>query len=150
MFFRHQTDTHLILSFFHSLVFPELQQEREAIIDQRADLEKRCAKIRLRGPRDKDDIQLLFALASGAIEKPRGALWKPEDWFDAGNDRDKRLARGRFSYFNTYRAAEERKLMPFDKLMAMKPTGSQSFAQDGADKGVIKFTGFDPKTAYPV
>ena len=92
------------------------------------------AKIRLRGPKEPEDLKLLFALASGAIAPPKGALWEPEHWFDypGGPDAQTRLQRGLFSPFAIYQPSEDRSKMPFDKLMAMLGQGTTPGPQNAA------------------
>ncbi len=47
---------------------------------QQAELQKKLALIRLRGPRDKEDLMLIYGIETERVPLPRGPLWKPEDW----------------------------------------------------------------------
>ncbi len=58
-------------------MFPEYWEMREKKIDQNADIQKRLAKIKLLGPRSKDDFTLLFAIATGRFQVPRGPIYAP-------------------------------------------------------------------------
>jgi len=61
-------------------LFPELTREKETIIEDRADLAQKLAKIRLRGMRTREDVELVYMVASGAIAPPQGPLWDPAQW----------------------------------------------------------------------
>jgi len=111
-------------------IYPELNNERESIIDQRAELEKRIAKIRLRGPQGPDDLKLLWALGSGAIEPPKGSLWDPASWFVGGDSTDVRFARGLFNPNKYYFSSRNAASLPFDKLHSVLGTvPARSLAQ---------------------
>lgn len=117
-------------------VFPELKQEQEAVLRQRAELGLRIALIRLFGPREPDDLKLLYGISSGAVTPPVGPIWEPEKWFES--DAKDRLARGLFSPFRTYRGIEDRSKMPFDKVMAMvSATGVTPGASGGPGQAPI-------------
>lgn len=60
-------------------MFPEYWSAREKMIDTTADIQKRLAKMRLMGPRTRDDFTLLFGIASGRVEVPTGPLYAPAD-----------------------------------------------------------------------
>lgn len=107
-------------------IFPQLNNEREAIIEQRAELEKRLAKIRLRGPQDESDLKLLFAISSGAIAPPQGELWKPESWF-APNTESARLERGLFNPRRLFAGRKNKDYMPFDRLGGVLGSNAPSF-----------------------
>jgi len=78
-------------------IMPDLLQEKYEIVDRRAELDARLAKMRLRGfPRDQEDLQLAFAIKSGQVELPEGTLWKPDEW-KSKNDVSQKLSRGIFS-----------------------------------------------------
>ena len=104
-------------------VYPALNAEREQIIDQRAELEKRLAKIRLRGPQGESDLKLLFAISSGAIQPPQGVLYDPKTWFAAGTEQA-RLQRGLFNPRRLFAGQTDKKFMPFDKLWGVMPSAN--------------------------
>lgn len=122
-------------------IFPQLNNEREAIIEQRAELEKRLAKIRLRGPQDEADLKLLFAISSGAIAPPKGELWKPESWFTGGPSETERLQRGLFNPRRLFAGAKNKGYMPFDRLGGVLPENNPTFMDygpGGAQAGQVK------------
>lgn len=126
-------------------IFPQLNNEREAIIEQRAELEKRLAKIRLRGPQDESDLKLLFAISSGAIEPPKGELWNPESWFVGGASERDRLQRGLFNPRRLFAGSKNHNFMPFDRLGGVLPSNGPTFmtynssaAQPGAIYGGVQ------------
>lgn len=55
---------------------PEFYERREKFIDDKINLEAALAKIKLRGVKDKKDLQLLFALNSGLIQPSTQPLFK--------------------------------------------------------------------------
>lgn len=100
-------------------LYPALNAERESIIDDRAELEKRLAKLRLRGPRNEDDLRLLYALAAGEVTAPAGALWDPKTWYSAADTPEKRMARGWFSPLKVLEGVANPKKLPHDMLGGM-------------------------------
>lgn len=107
-------------------MYPGLFAEMEQEIDSRAEMEKKLAKIRLRGaPSGADEAQLLFALASGAIQPPQGELWNPSTWSDRlvtdYNSLDS--ARGLFSFTKMWRAGKRNEDNPTDFLAGVLPGG---------------------------
>jgi hypothetical protein len=63
-------------------IYPDYYKIREDEIDRQAALQKKLALIKLRGPKDLDDLQFLFALISGQVkvnEKPLFKLNEPTD-----------------------------------------------------------------------
>lgn len=121
-------------------VYPELQAKQEDTIRMRAELEMRLAMIKLNGgPRDRGDLMLLWALASGAITPPKGALWDPSTWKDYQDRRNPTnvvnpIARGLFSptKLRTAGALDAGKI-PYDELMAALPAGANATAQSTFD-----------------
>ena len=97
-------------------LLPGLQSEREQIIEQRAELAKRLAKIHLRGAQDESDMKLLWLLSTGVIQPPRGELWDPESWFSDDNNAEERLARGLFSPRRIFSGKTDTNFVPFDQL----------------------------------
>lgn len=65
-------------------MMPEYFQRREALIDQQAELQKRVAKLRLRGPQDREDLMTIYAMNSGALKLPVGPLFNPDQWYPTG------------------------------------------------------------------
>lgn len=72
-------------------VNPGYWERREQIIDEQAQLQKRLAKIKLRGPRNMDDIELLKLVKERRIKVPQKALWKLGEEADSA---DKHFKRG--------------------------------------------------------
>lgn len=101
-------------------MYPGLFSEMEQEIDSRAELEKKLAKIRLRGaPSGADEAQLLFAIASQAVQLPAGQLWNPSSWTDRVTESDKNSlddGRGLFSFTKMWRAGKRVKEAPTDLL----------------------------------
>lgn len=106
-------------------VYPELLEEQKQILEDRIDLIKRLAMMKLYGqPRDKEDLRLLFALSSGAVTPPTGNLWDPSTWsqYDAnpGNADGNEIKRGLFSATKRYQSGFQAKAkVPFDQLMSV-------------------------------
>lgn len=114
-------------------VYPELLQEQKQILDDRIDLVRRLAMMKLYGqPRDKEDLRLLFALSSGAVSPPVGNLWDPSSWTDnysgsvnaiGGN----MIKRGFFSATKMYAAGKtNRGKIPFDQLGSLLQGGTSA------------------------
>jgi len=62
-------------------IHPEFVAEKEEIIDQRKEMLKTLAHIRLRGfPESREELELLYAIGSGNVAPPEGTLWNPESW----------------------------------------------------------------------
>lgn len=102
-------------------VYPQLLEEQKAIVNERFDLIKRLTMMSLTGkPESQEDLQLLFALNSGAIELPRGDMWNPQTWQATGviaGDKARAMKRGLFSPVKLSRAGDGNKnMMPFDAL----------------------------------
>lgn len=126
-------------------VFPELSQEQDAVLQQRADLGLRIAKMRLHGPKEPEDLRLLYAIASGAVTPPRGEIWKPESWF-RDSTQVNRLQRGLFSPFAVYVPSEDRSRMPMDKIAAMMGSGTTPGVAGGAGAA----TAYGSGTTVPI
>lgn len=56
-------------------VFPEYFARREQVIDQQTLLQNQLAKIKLRGPRSREDIDLLYAIDMGIVEPDKNAIY---------------------------------------------------------------------------
>lgn len=82
-------------------VYPELFDEQMQIINERFDLAKRLAVMAATGePQSREDLQLLFALNTGAIKLPTGDPWDPKTWTSSGviaDTKQQAMARGLFS-----------------------------------------------------
>lgn len=94
-------------------MFSEYLSEQESIIDDRAELSARLAKMALRGPKNKEDYMFLYLLNTNAIELPDGKLWDPTSW--KSEQRSVRtMSRGLFN--------------PNQHLFSKKPQPSFSFS----------------------
>ncbi len=49
-------------------VFPEYFNRREQVLEEQAQLQLAIAKMKLRGPRSREDLDLLYAIDSGVVE----------------------------------------------------------------------------------
>lgn len=80
-------------------VYPELYDEQLKIVNERFDLAKRLAVMRLTGePQSREDLQLLFALNTGAISLPVGNPWEPSTWgTQIAAGKNEAITRGIFS-----------------------------------------------------
>jgi hypothetical protein len=56
-------------------VFPEYFARREQVIDEQTVLQNQLAKIKLRGPRSREDIDLLYAIDMGLVDPSNTAIW---------------------------------------------------------------------------
>lgn len=56
-------------------VFPEYFARREQVIDEQTLLQNQLAKIKLRGPRSREDIDLLYGIQMGVIQPGDRAIW---------------------------------------------------------------------------
>lgn len=59
-------------------VFPEYFARREQVIDEQTMLQNALAKIKLRGPRSREDIDLLYAIDMGLVDPDNKAIWDLE------------------------------------------------------------------------
>lgn len=62
-------------------MMPEYFERRQRELDQVANIQKKIAELRMYGPRSREDLVTVFALKNGALKLPKGALYKPEDWY---------------------------------------------------------------------
>ena len=113
-------------------------EEQKQIIEDRIDLVKRLAMMKLYGqPRDKEDLKLLFALSSGAVTPPSGNLWDPSSWSNIGGstvDDTKVFKRGLFSVVKSYKEGTTNTTkVPFDQLSTVMnmSTGGSAAASVG-------------------
>lgn len=59
-------------------VFPEYFARREQVIDEQTMLQNALAKIKLRGPRSREDIDLLYAIDMGIVRPDDKSIWNLE------------------------------------------------------------------------
>ena len=124
-------------------VYPELLEEQKQILEDRIDLVKRLAMMKLYGqPRDKEDLRLLFALSSGAVQPPTGNLWDPSSWsadgfgFGTSASDGSAIRRGLFSAVKQYKAGtSDMTKVPFDQLLAVMNTGASTPSRFNAAPG---------------
>jgi len=74
-------------------MMPEYFDKRMEAIEHQAELQKNLAMIRLRGPRSKTDMMLLYLLSTGQLQLPAGAIFEPDKWSYDSKD----LTRGLFN-----------------------------------------------------
>lgn len=64
-------------------IYPDYFKDREGEINREAELQKKIAMIKLRGPADLDDLKLIFQLSQGQEQLRNVPLWRldepPED-----------------------------------------------------------------------
>lgn len=78
-------------------VFPEYWDRRQKVIDDQIAVEARAAKIRLRGPQDKEDYLFLYSIDKGYVELPTTTAFNwSRDITSAATYRE-----GMFSIFGT-------------------------------------------------
>lgn len=117
-------------------LIPELYEAREAQIDEVADIQKTLAKIRLRGVRSKQDLMTEFAVNSGKLKVPKGAIYDWKSWY---TDDEKSFFRG---LFNPRRSTAAPKGQKFSD-----PDGADRFAPGAFPRpGSMGFIGI-PRTA---
>lgn len=59
-------------------VFPEYFARREQVINEQTLLQNQLAKIKLRGPRSREDLDLLYAIDMGLVRPDNTAIWNIE------------------------------------------------------------------------
>lgn len=120
-------------------VYPQLREEQKEIVSQRLDLIKRLTMMAItQQPESQEDLQLLFALNTGAISLPEGNLWDPSTWGGVRADKkDDAMKRGMFSPVKIQFAGKgDPDKMPFDALRwATGATGSQASLNKDAVPG---------------
>lgn len=109
-------------------VYPELLDEQKQILEDRMDLIKRLAVMKLYGqPQSAEDLQLLFAISSGAVAMPTGNLWEPGSWkgaFAGPTTKNQDINRGLFSAVKIRApGVADTSKIPFDELNAMTGGG---------------------------
>ncbi len=70
-------------------MLPDLYKDRESMLEEVAELQKRVAMLRMYGPRSREDLELYYFIITGQIRVPRGPIWAWEQWYD-----DQRTAAG--------------------------------------------------------
>jgi len=73
-------------------VFPEFFDRREQVIEEQARLQLALAKMKLRGPRSREDLDLMYAMDQGYITPSNKPLWDL-----TGAVADSQAARGLFN-----------------------------------------------------
>jgi hypothetical protein len=63
-------------------VLPDLYKDREAMLEEVAELQKRTAMLRMYGPRSREDLELYYFIITGQIRVPKGAIWDWENWYE--------------------------------------------------------------------
>lgn len=63
-------------------LYPEYFERRLEYLKQMSELQMKLAEIQLYGPRNRQDLHVLYEISTGAIPLPRGALWNPSSWHD--------------------------------------------------------------------
>jgi hypothetical protein len=129
-------------------VYPELLDEQAKVLDERMQLMAQLAKIRLYGgPRNRDDLMLLWALNSGAVKLPEGNPWTPSGWDENktanggpdGSEVDA-FQRGIFSPIKTWKSKKQKdNQVPFNMLGANMATGGKP--EDAAWPAILKGAG---------
>jgi hypothetical protein len=57
--------------------FPDVFQERQKLLEKQVKIQFDLARIRMLGPKNKEDYQLLWAIQRGFIKVPQGPLFDP-------------------------------------------------------------------------
>lgn len=81
-------------------IYPDYYKDRETEINREAELQKRIAMIKLRGPADLDDIKLIYVLLNGGVELRNAPLWRLDE---AAGDLVEKYQRGLFSPIRFYK-----------------------------------------------
>lgn len=89
-------------------VFPEFFDRREQVIEEQARLQLALAKLKLRGPRSREDLDLLFALDQGYVTPGKEPLWNL-----TGDKADATAARGVFNPRRTKMASQTGRIGTF-------------------------------------
>ncbi len=63
-------------------MLPDLYKDRESMLEEVAELQKRVAMLRMYGPRSREDLELFWFIITGQIRVPDGPIWKWESWYD--------------------------------------------------------------------
>jgi len=82
---------------FVAKVYPDYFKLREEMIHQEAEQQLKLALLVERGPRDGDDLKLLYLIQAGKYKPKKGALWDPRDKSEKYSEM---IGRG---FFNPYR-----------------------------------------------
>jgi len=61
-------------------MMPEYYEKRMEAIEHQAELQKNLALIRLRGPKNKTDLSILYLASTGKLPLPQGAVHDPQSW----------------------------------------------------------------------
>ncbi len=69
-------------------MLPDLYKDREAMLEEVAELQKRVAMLRMYGPRSREDLELFWFIITGQVRVPHGPIWKWEQWFEGQKDQN--------------------------------------------------------------
>lgn len=61
-------------------IIPDYYTRREEQIDEVADISSKVAKLRLRGPRSIEDLQIVYAIKNGTLPLPTGPIHDWKSW----------------------------------------------------------------------
>jgi len=61
-------------------MMPEYYEKRMEAIEHQAELQKNLALIRLRGPKNKTDLSILYLASTGKLPMPLGGVHQPDKW----------------------------------------------------------------------
>ena len=75
-------------------LYPEFWKEREEELNRQAEVQKRLALIKMRGPQTMEDMILVYAIHTGKMELPDKPLWRLDE---AGKNIDNAYKAGIFS-----------------------------------------------------
>lgn len=64
-------------------IAPELYERRAELIDWNQNLASNYAKVRLRGPKNINDLMFEWMIETGRVELPKSAVWDPLSWREA-------------------------------------------------------------------
>jgi hypothetical protein len=96
-------------------IMPEFLDRREQEIDAQAKLQGNLAKLRLRGPQNKEDLLLVWMLKTGQVPLPKKPLWDP-DWYDSASNAKENFVRGVFSPRRYFGGVIGKKATRYDPL----------------------------------
>jgi hypothetical protein len=105
-------------------VFPEYFSRREQVLEEQAQLQLAVAKMKLRGPRSREDLDLLYAIDSGVVDVSKNPIYAL-----AGKPADLAAVRGLFNpRRNAILRAPWRRNNLFNPLAGFPAAGSDTFS----------------------